>query len=66
MNTAETGEPTGALGNGPDYAEEATSGAYYPGVTASLTGNNQSVNNIEPYLTINYIIALQGTFPSRS
>lgn len=30
------------------------------------TGNNQEVNNMQPYLTVNYIIALQGIFPSRN
>lgn len=30
------------------------------------TGGNQSMNNMQPYLAVNYIIALQGTFPSRS
>ncbi len=30
------------------------------------TGGNQSFNIIQPYQSINYIIALQGVFPSRS
>jgi len=30
------------------------------------TGGNLSINNRSPYLTISYIISLQGTFPSRS
>ncbi len=30
------------------------------------TGNNQPVNNLSPYLTLNYIIALTGYFPSRN
>ncbi|SNR78333.1 phage tail protein [Lutibacter flavus] len=30
------------------------------------TGNGQQVNNLQPFLCINFIIALQGTFPSRS
>lgn len=29
-------------------------------------GNSAAVNNIQPYECVNYIIALQGTFPSRS
>lgn len=29
-------------------------------------GNNQPHNNMQPYLTLNFIIALQGVFPSRS
>lgn len=29
-------------------------------------GGQQAVNNMQPYCTINYIIALNGTFPSRN
>ena len=35
-------------------------------VTNTNTGANQGINNIAPYQCINYIIAMQGTFPSRS
>jgi microcystin-dependent protein len=34
--------------------------------TVSNTGSNQSVNNMQPYRTVNYIICLQGLFPSRN
>ena len=30
------------------------------------TGGNQPMNNMQPYLVVNYIIALQGVYPSRS
>lgn len=30
------------------------------------TGGNQAHNNMQPYLTMNFIIALQGLYPSRS
>jgi len=30
------------------------------------TGNGVGHNNIQPYITVNFIIALQGIFPSRS
>ena len=30
------------------------------------TGGNQSHNNMQPYLILNFIIALQGLYPSRS
>ena len=30
------------------------------------TGNGTGVDNMQPYLTVNYIIALVGTFPSRN
>ncbi len=35
-------------------------------VTVGNTGGNQAVNNMQPFLAINYIIALVGTFPSRN
>ena len=35
-------------------------------VENSSTGGGQSVNNMQPYLAINYIIALTGIFPSRN
>ncbi|MCA0353201.1 MAG: tail fiber protein [Chloroflexi bacterium] len=31
----------------------------------TLTGNNQPHNNMQPYLTLNFIIAMQGIFPPR-
>jgi microcystin-dependent protein len=30
------------------------------------TGNNQPVNNMQPYLTVTFIIALEGIYPSRN
>jgi len=46
----------------------------FPGVTSDLTANGSTNNNggsqthtnVQPYQVINYIIALQGTYPSRS
>lgn len=35
-------------------------------VSVGNTGSSQPVNNRSPYLALNYIIALQGVFPSRS
>lgn len=32
--------------------------------TISNTGGGQPVNNVQPYTTVNFIIALQGVFPS--
>ena len=34
--------------------------------SASAGGNSAAVNNIHPYECVNYIISLQGTYPSRS
>ncbi|MBL4605762.1 MAG: phage tail protein [Flavobacteriaceae bacterium] len=36
------------------------------GLTINNNGGQQGHNNIQPYLAINYIIALQGFFPSRN
>ncbi|MEL6134515.1 MAG: phage tail protein, partial [Bacteroidota bacterium] len=35
-------------------------------VTVGLTGGNQPVENIPPFQCVNWIIALQGIYPSRS
>jgi microcystin-dependent protein len=34
--------------------------------TASMTGGSQSHNNMPPYLTLNFVIALNGIFPTRN
>jgi len=34
--------------------------------TVGNTGGSQAVNNIQPFLAVNYIICLQGIFPSRN
>ena len=33
---------------------------------SSNTGGNQAHSNLQPYLTLNFVIALQGIFPSRN
>ncbi|AXT51507.1 phage tail protein [Aquimarina sp. BL5] len=35
-------------------------------IDVGLTGNNQPINNMQPWLSTYYIICLQGVFPSRS
>jgi microcystin-dependent protein len=47
------------------FASAAPTGTMAP-TTVSMTGGGQPHANIQPYLTINFIIALQGIFPSRS
>lgn len=37
-----------------------------PNVTIGNSGSSQGFNNMQPYLVINFIIALQGIFPSRN
>ena len=40
--------------------------AMNPGTALSVTGNSLPHNNLMPYLTLNFCIALQGIFPPRS
>src|SRR6266545_3110394 len=35
-------------------------------ITVGITGGSQPHNNLQPYLGINFIIALEGIFPSRN
>lgn len=64
--------------NGNDrFASEATPNAKYGGQTLPVdvvvgsstilpSGGSQPHTNMQPYLVVNYIIALEGVFPSRS
>ncbi len=56
-----------------NYAAANSEGIKHYSNTASTVGGNLGVtgsslphDNMQPYLTVNYIIALQGVFPSRS
>lgn len=42
------------------------SGKTLAGVQTNNTGSTQAINNIQPYLVLNYCIALQGIYPSRN
>ena len=57
------------LGNGPStgkiYTTGNPTGTMDPTAT-SLYGNGQPHNNLQPYLTLNLCIALQGVYPPRS
>ena len=35
-------------------------------VTVGIAGGSQPHNNMQPYLGMNFIIAVEGTFPSRN
>lgn len=64
-----TDEPIGNFpakgSNGETVYANDSNGSMGPGTTGNA-GGNQPHNNIQPYLAVNYIIALVGLFPSRS
>ena len=49
----------------PCYSDAAPS-VHMSSSALGLTGGNQPHNNLQPYLTLNFCIALQGVFPPRS
>lgn len=54
-----------STGTSLNYSSSAPNTTMSP-ATIAPTGQNIPVSVIQPYLTINYIIALQGIFPSRN
>lgn len=44
----------------------AAAGSLQVSAIANNTGGNQDHTNMQPYLCVNFIIALQGTYPSRN
>ena len=66
-----TSDPTGAyLGNtgalDREYNITGTTVQMNAGAIGLSSGGSQPFNNMQPFLTMNYIIALQGIFPSRN
>jgi microcystin-dependent protein len=58
--------PSGAvLASGDIYGLGPTDGQLAPAAVGA-SGMGQPHNNMQPYLTLNFCIALQGIFPSRS
>jgi microcystin-dependent protein len=53
------------LGVGNDLYS-TSDGATLAGSSLPNTGSSQAHNNMQPYLTLNFIIALVGVYPSRS
>lgn len=53
-----------STGTSLDYAA-SSNGAMNPAMTGN-TGSGQPHSNIQPYLSVNFVIALQGIFPSRN
>lgn len=69
----DTDSPQGAYlaNNGSEvFSSEATPGAFSGALNASgqtgITGSNYPVSIMNPYLVVNYSIALYGIFPSRN
>jgi microcystin-dependent protein len=54
----------GHSGNAQIYTTQAPADVMSP-LSTSVTGGNQPHNNLMPYLTLNFCIALQGIFPAR-
>jgi microcystin-dependent protein len=55
-----------STGTSLDYNTAATSGATMNPTALSLVGGGQPHTNIQPYLCVNFCIAMQGIFPSRN
>lgn len=53
------------IGNAPMYATPGPTVAMAANAVGA-TGGSQAHNNMQPYLAINYVIALQGIYPPRS
>lgn len=78
--TATTGNPAGAYpaaGNGStsdgnsilmaSFADTTDNSHFAPGViTVGIAGSNQPVSVTNPYLGLNFIIAVEGIYPSRN
>ena len=53
-------------GSTPQYGNTKNSALSANSISINAVGGNQPHNNMQPYITINYIIALQGIYPSRN
>ncbi|MGQ1785641.1 MULTISPECIES: phage tail protein [unclassified Saccharicrinis] len=66
---ANSDDPTGtypAVSGENMYSTNQNANGGAPNVSIGNTGANQAVNNVQPYITVNYIIALTGIYPSRN
>jgi len=68
VSIATPGSTVARAFNGTDGFANATPNVELNTATVSLsnTGSGTAFNNMEPYLALNFVICLQGTFPSRS
>ncbi len=66
---ANTDDPTGkypAVSGENMYSDQTSGDGVLPQVTIGNSGGGQPVNNMQPFIGINYIICLQGIYPSRN
>lgn len=68
LSTLGTGAPTTtfAKASGGNAYKTGTPNVALDPQTLSISGSSLPHNNMMPYLTLNYIIALQGVFPARN
>jgi microcystin-dependent protein len=79
LMTASGDGPTLATASGASLGSQGRTGGTMPTIyangattpvqmasTTSIAGGNQPHNNLQPYLAVNYCIALEGIFPSRN
>ena len=59
-------EQTRGGGDVPEIYSTGTPNTQLNNGAVGNTGNGQSFNNLQPYLAMNYVICLQGVYPSRS
>lgn len=59
-------ELTDINGDGANFYGNAAENTVLNPATVSNAGGNQPHSNMQPYLVVNYCIALQGLFPSRN
>ena len=62
VNNAPAGEPMSVTA----FYSDETPDALMGDAPLASTGGGQAHNNVQPYLAINYVIALVGLYPSRS
>jgi len=64
LGKADAGNPTKGVTKGPMYSPGAPQTAMSPQALTPVGGGGAH-NNLQPFLTLNYCIAMQGVFPSR-
>jgi microcystin-dependent protein len=62
---AEVADANDSTGSYHGYTKTAATGTF-PAQSTSLAGSNTPFSTMQPFLVVNYIIALQGIYPSRS